>query len=190
MRGGLFAGLLIITLALGFTSVGCDIRKVPGDPGPSESYYTPSSYRTIEHEGYTFEINSDWVEEVTSQSSWRYYEATAPGDSNYAFVAIQELDTTFNYSTTTDEQLEMLRLTMNIFAPDPISIEEGLIGANASITAEYLTHRAGEPYLINKALFFFVNPDLFVMVICTSPVEQYCEYRDNFEFIVGSISVE
>ncbi|MCL2757299.1 MAG: hypothetical protein FWD43_04375 [Coriobacteriia bacterium] len=180
MKKKLLAVLLVCTLASSLTLLGCSSTELT----------------TVTRDGFSFQIDSTWEEEVTYAGtyifSYTYQPTTAKGNPKLQLDEFEH--SIYSERPTRAEQLEYLH---DDFVDDGLpeygfemrfsNIREGSFGSNAFISADVGYYLDGELLMQGKKAEFFVTSTLQVSILYTVDSSSYKQYKKDIQRVIDSI---
>ena len=151
-------------------------------------------YRTVEFEGFSFEINSTWKEEHQSNGAYViYYPKTLSWDygpfvqvNHYSFPSVERE----GYS----EQMNRLReLRSDLEAGSDgrsmsySNIIEGSFGENALIVADAKVYKDSRLLCMVKSVLFYLTPNIQVQIRFLVSPSDYSRYEEEMEHVINSV---
>ena len=169
------------------------LSLVACDCGPSVTY------RTIRASGYSYEVDSTWIEEKVHESTYgvtyRYYPEEYQQEAPWIFVEETRLSTILALETQR-EQIEELKNHFKgfidessgvVIKEDYSNVKEGSFGSKALMIADYFYYVDNKLVFKGKKVVFFVSSTVFITIEYYCLSDDYNRYRNDMMRVINSI---
>ena len=196
VRKTVMAGLIASMLTVSFAMVGCGNNAAstthPQEPANNQTETPAVTYRTVERNGDSFQVNSEWIEKELSERATAYLPDDPAAENNGPFILVMEADIPNLVNLEPSAQLEMMKLNLQESENENGDVEmyanyeEGMLGSHPLLMADGESYRNGKLVSVYKTLFFCTS-SRFVGIRFTVNPEEYDIYKDEIESFVASL---